>query len=64
MFLADLDQYNLPQEFRMEGSDWLATFNPKVKRVLDISLVHTLTHKVKGLVAPFVQSPLSQKSPG
>ncbi|KAF8131852.1 WD40-repeat-containing domain protein, partial [Boletus edulis] len=26
------------------GNDWFATFNPKVKRVLDVALVHTLKH--------------------
>jgi len=35
----------LPPEFKKEGSDWFATFNPKVKRVLDVSLVHTLPHE-------------------
>ena len=45
MFLDDLDQSTLPPEFRKEGSDWTATFNPKAKRVLDVSLVHTLPHE-------------------
>jgi len=48
MFLEDLDQSMLPPEFRKEGSDWSAIFNPKAKRVLDVSLVHTLAHE--GLV--------------
>ena len=45
MFLDDLDQFTLPPEFRKEGSDWIAIFNPKAKRVLDVSLVHTLAHE-------------------
>ena len=38
---------NIPPEFeKEEGSDWFAIFfNPKVKRVLDVSLVHTLMHE-------------------
>jgi len=53
MFLEDLDQSTLPPEFRKEGSDWSAIFNPKAKRVLDVSLVHTLAHK--RLVVLFVR---------
>ena len=44
MFLEDLDRSTLPPEFKKEGSDWFATFNPKAKRVLDVSLAHTLDH--------------------
>ena len=53
MLLDDLDQSTLPPEFRKEGSDWTAIFNPKAKRILDVSLVHTLAHE--GLVALFVR---------
>jgi glucose repression regulatory protein TUP1 len=42
--LADLDPEALPRELKKEGSDWLALFNPKVKKVLDVDLVHTLVH--------------------
>lgn len=35
----------MPKELKKEGSDWLAIFNPKVKRVLDVNLVHTLMHE-------------------
>ncbi|KAG6899060.1 hypothetical protein C0993_001277 [Termitomyces sp. T159_Od127] len=38
------DDLNVPPEFRKEGSDWFAVFNPRVKRSLDISLLHTLVH--------------------
>ncbi|PBK61591.1 WD40 repeat-like protein [Armillaria solidipes] len=44
-FLDDIDPQNVPQELKKEGSDWFALFNPKVKRVLDVNLVHTLMHE-------------------
>ena len=50
MFLGDLDRSKLPPEFKKEGEDWFATFNPKAKRVLDVSLVYTLPHNRKRLV--------------
>ncbi len=44
-FPDDLDPHNVPGEFKKEGSDWFAIFNHKVKRVLDVTLVHTLMHE-------------------
>lgn len=44
-FPDDLDPHAVPPEFKKEGSDWFAIFNHKVKRVLDVSLVHTLMHE-------------------
>jgi general transcriptional corepressor TUP1 len=44
-FPDDVDVLNVPPELKKEGSDWFAVFNPKVKRVLDVSLVHTLIHE-------------------
>lgn len=44
-FPDDLDPQNVPPELKKEGSDWFAVFNPKVKRVLDVNLVHTLMHE-------------------
>ncbi|KAG6377403.1 WD40-repeat-containing domain protein [Boletus reticuloceps] len=44
-FPDDLDPHNVPPELKKEGSDWFAVFNPKVKRVLDVALVHTLMHE-------------------
>lgn len=44
-FPDDLDPHNVPPELKKEGSDWFAVFNPNVKRVLDVSLVHTLMHE-------------------
>ncbi|KIJ12191.1 hypothetical protein PAXINDRAFT_157005 [Paxillus involutus ATCC 200175] len=45
LFPDDLDPQHVPPEFKKEGSDWFAVFNPKVKRVLDVNLVHTLMHE-------------------
>lgn len=42
---SDLDPDEVPKELKKEGSDWLAIFNPKVKRTLDVNLVHTLMHE-------------------
>ncbi|KAI9796819.1 MAG: general transcription repressor [Piccolia ochrophora] len=42
--LADLDPDRLPPNQKKEGSDWFAVFNPRVPRVLDVDLVHTLVH--------------------
>jgi hypothetical protein len=44
-FPDETDFQNAPAEYKKEGTDWLALFNPKVKRVLDVSLVHTLEHE-------------------
>ncbi|KAG1877108.1 WD40-repeat-containing domain protein [Suillus tomentosus] len=44
-FPDDLDPHNVPPELKKEGTDWFAVFNGKVKRVLDVSLVHTLMHE-------------------
>ncbi|KAF5375715.1 hypothetical protein D9615_009344 [Tricholomella constricta] len=43
-FPEDLSLTSVPPEYRKEGSDWFAVFNPRVKRSLDISLVHNLSH--------------------
>ncbi|GLB45212.1 putative anaphase-promoting complex subunit 4 WD40 domain [Lyophyllum shimeji] len=44
-FPDDLDIHTVPPELKKEGSDWFAIFNPNTKRVLDVSLVHTLMHE-------------------
>ncbi|KAJ8488398.1 hypothetical protein ONZ45_g11108 [Pleurotus djamor] len=44
-FPDDLDPHNVPPEYKKEASDWFAVFNHKVKRVLDVNLVHTLMHE-------------------
>ncbi|KAI9623332.1 hypothetical protein KEM48_009492 [Puccinia striiformis f. sp. tritici PST-130] len=43
--LLDLDPDSLPSSMKKEGVDWLTMFNPKVKKVLDVGLVHTLVHE-------------------
>jgi len=42
--LGDMDPENVPAQLKKEGSDWFAIFNPKVPRVLDVELFHTLDH--------------------
>ena len=44
-FPDGLDPLSVSPDMKKEGSDWFAVFNPKVKRVLDVSLVHTLMHE-------------------
>ena len=44
-FLEDMDPHNMPPEYKKEGTDWFAIFNPQVPRVLDVNLVHTLLHE-------------------
>ena len=53
-FPDDLNPATLPPELKKEGNDWFVAFNPKVKRTLDVSLVHTLMH------ATYVASTLSE----
>jgi hypothetical protein len=43
--LADLDLERLPEHQKHVEGDWFAIFNPKVPRVLDVDLVHTLEHQ-------------------
>lgn len=38
------DPETAPKDLKKEGSDWMTMFNPNVKRVLDVGLVHTLVH--------------------
>lgn len=42
--LADLNLDHMPPGQKKEGSDWFAIFNPRVPRMLDVDLVHTLEH--------------------
>ena len=43
--MDELDPLSVPPELKKEGSDWFAIFNPKIKRALDVNLVHTLHHE-------------------
>lgn len=43
--LADLDPDQLPPNQKREGPDWYAVFNPRIRRVLDVDLVHNLLHE-------------------
>lgn len=38
------DPETVTRDLKKEGSDWMTMFNPNVKRVLDVGLVHTLVH--------------------
>jgi hypothetical protein len=40
----DLDPSTVGFEFIKEGSDWLAIFNPKVPRQMDVKLTNRFTH--------------------
>ncbi|KAI0032852.1 WD40-repeat-containing domain protein, partial [Vararia minispora EC-137] len=44
-FLDEIDPHQAPPDMKVEGSDWFAVFNPKVKRSLSVQLVHTLSHE-------------------
>lgn len=41
---AEFDPENVTRDLKKEGSDWMTMYNPNVKRVLDVGLVHTLVH--------------------
>lgn len=41
---SSFDPETAPKDLKKEGSDWMTMFNPNVKRVLDVGLVHTLVH--------------------
>ncbi|KAL9625015.1 MAG: hypothetical protein Q9160_000744 [Pyrenula sp. 1 TL-2023] len=43
--LAKLMPEALPESLKRTGDDWHAVFNPEVPRVLDVNLVHHLTHE-------------------
>ena len=43
--LATLNFSDLPHDYKKEGQDWHAVFNPEIPRVLDVNLIHNLTHE-------------------
>jgi WD40 repeat protein len=43
--LGDLEVEAVAPHHKKTGSDWYAIFNPAVQRVLDVDLVHSLTHE-------------------
>jgi glucose repression regulatory protein TUP1 len=43
--LSDLDPDNVSRELKKEGSDWTAVWSSQSKKMLDVSLVHTLLHE-------------------
>ncbi|KAF8175479.1 WD40-repeat-containing domain protein [Mycena galopus ATCC 62051] len=44
-FLNNLDLTTIHPDWKKEGSDWFVIYNPKVKRTLDVSLLHTFIHE-------------------
>lgn len=44
-FPGNLDSHSIHPGFKKEGSDWFATFNPRVKRMFNISLVYSFMHE-------------------
>ena len=54
VFPEDLDIHTIPPEYKREGSDWYVVFNPKVKRILDVQLVHTFMHE-RCVFRPFLR---------
>jgi glucose repression regulatory protein TUP1 len=53
----ELNLQTAAPEFKKEGSDWFAVFNPKIRRTLDINLTHTLTHarSANQIMRPFTR---------
>ncbi|KAJ9121335.1 hypothetical protein QFC24_004671 [Naganishia onofrii] len=43
--LSDLDPDTIPREFKKEGAEWFAVWNPRNKKTLNVDLVHTLVHE-------------------
>ncbi|KAJ9643062.1 general transcription repressor [Coniosporium tulheliwenetii] len=43
--LADLEVDHVSENYKREGNDWFAIFNPSIRRVLDVQLVHNLPHQ-------------------
>ena len=41
---SEMNPETIPKELKKEGSDWITMYNPKVKKTLDVELVHTLMH--------------------
>ncbi|KAJ7263135.1 WD40-repeat-containing domain protein [Mycena haematopus] len=44
-FLNNLDLSTIHPDWKKEGSDWFVIYNPKVKRALDVSLLHSFIHE-------------------
>ena len=44
-FPGDLEAAAIPAEWKTEGDDWFVLYNPRVPRVLDISLIHDFNHE-------------------
>lgn len=55
---GDPDLENIPSEYKKQGADWLAVFNPRVPRVLDVNLLWTFTHERCGGPSRYLRRPV------
>ena len=44
-FPGDLDPATVPAEFKEDGEDWFALYNPRVPQSLNVNLVHQFNHE-------------------
>ena len=44
-FPGDLDPATVPAEYRKDGEDWFALYNPRVPQSLNVNLVHQFNHE-------------------
>ena len=44
-FPGDLDPSTVPAEYRKDGDDWFALYNPRVPQSLNVNLVHQFNHE-------------------
>ncbi|KAF9051756.1 WD40-repeat-containing domain protein [Panaeolus papilionaceus] len=42
--LEELSFQSVPPEFRKEGPDWFALYNPRTRKALDVTLIHAFMH--------------------
>jgi general transcriptional corepressor TUP1 len=43
--LADLDPEQVTEHYKKMGNDWFVIFNPRVRRQLDVNLLHSFAHQ-------------------
>ncbi len=58
-FLNNLELSTIHPDWKKEGSDWFVIYNPKVKRTLDVSLIHTFIHETCVPPTPSILDALS-----
>ena len=45
LVVEDFTLQPVPSEYRKGGFGWVVLYNPKVKKTLDINLIHTFDHR-------------------